>query len=675
MLLSRFHSNRKMTRITSAGKPNNAAPKTEQITVALAGNPNVGKSTVFNALTGLKQHTGNWAGKTVSLASGMCTSKKHIYEIVDLPGTYSLMPHSAEEEIARDYLCSEKPDLVIIVCDATCLERNLNLVLQTLELTSNVIICINLIDEAHRKNIYIDTKKLSELLGVPVVCTAARSGKGIDNLIRTMDLMIDDPEPHTPYIITYPEYVEQMISSLIAKIREEEPDCLSLRWNALSILTGHDSTSAKDIIASTLITTAEQISSECVSYHSEKYNDNDRKLDRLFTGKWIGFPVMFVLFALIFWITITGANYPSELLSDMFGHLQTILSKLLYMTGCPRIVHDAVIYGIYRVLSWVVSVMLPPMAIFFPLFTFLEDVGYLPRIAFNLDRPFKCCRACGKQALTMCMGFGCNAVGVTGCRIIDSPRERLLAILTNNFGPCTGRFPAIIALITVFFAGYSLTDSLLLSLFVLIAIIVTFLITYLLSKTVLKGTPSSFTLELPPYRRPLIGKIIVRSIFDRTLFILRRAVIVAAPAGLVIWLIANIHVHDMSLLTFLADKSDPFARFIGLDGVILIGFILGSPANEIVIPIILIAYLQTGYLSDIEGVTALHTILISNGWTAVTAVCTILFALFHWPCTTTLITIYKETRSLKWTALSVIIQTGTGIMLCAVVSHFMKYII
>jgi ferrous iron transport protein B len=307
----------------------------------------------------------------------------------------------------------------------------------------------------------------------------------------------------------------------------------------------------------------------------------------------------------------------------------------------------------------------------------LEDSGYLPRIAFNLDYPFKKCNACGKQALTMCMGFGCNAVGVTGCRIIDSKRERLLAILTNNLVPCNGRFPTIIALITMFLCigtgvTQSLFSALVLTAVILLGIITTFLITKLLSKTVLKGVPSSYTLELPPYRKPQFLKVIIRSSLDRTIFVLGRSIAVAAPAGLLIWIMANLNINGASLLYHCANFLDPFAQLLGLDGIILLSFILGSPANEIVMPIAIMGYMGDGALTELSGLTAMKEILISNGWTITTAISVILFSLLHWPCATTILTIKKETGSIKWTAISILLPTLLSIITCLIFNFIMN---
>jgi len=596
------------------------------VTIALAGNPNVGKSTLFNALTGLRQHTGNWPGKTVESAEGRCTWRGQDFRLVDLPGTYSLTAHSAEEEVARDFIAGGEAAAVVVVCDAACLERNLILALQVLELTPNVVVCVNLMDEAARHGLHVDFAKLSQHLGVPVVGASAGRREGLDDLMEAVCQVVEtNPHPRPA----------------------EEPSEPEAR-----------------------VTLAERYAQQVVQCQREDHLRRQRRLDRLLTSKTTGIPLMLLLLGAVLWLTIAGANGPSALLTTLFDRLGNQLEVLL--SGAPDWLRGALLDGLYRVLTWVVAVMLPPMAIFFPLFTLLEDLGYLPRVAFVLDHAFQKAKACGKQALTMCMSLGCNACGVTGCRIIDSPRERLIAILTASLVPCNGKFPTLIALITMFFLGGqsgaipSLEAAAILLLVLILGVAGTLVCSRLLSATVLKGMPSSFALELPPYRKPRVGQIIVRSVFDRTLFVLGRAVAVAAPAGVLIWVLANVQAGGASLLSWCTGFLDPFARLFGMDGVILMAFILGWPANEIVIPVMLMAYLSTGTLVEFEDLTALHTLLTGQGWTILTAVCTMLFSLFHWPCSTTCLTVYKETRSVKWTLLSFTLPTVLGLALCLV---------
>ncbi|GAA0766776.1 ferrous iron transport protein B [Clostridium subterminale] len=686
--------------------------------IALAGNPNVGKSTIFNSLTGLNQHTGNWPGKTVSNAQGKYTHKDKSFILVDIPGTYSLMANSVEEEVARDFICFGNPDATIVILDATCLERNLNLALQTIEITNNVVICVNLMDEAKRKGINVDLIKLSLLLGVPTVGTSATTGDGLIELMDIVYKLTNNEVPINPIKIKYDKILEDSISIIEPEVKialKNIDSKINPRWISLKLLENDPSLiqslnkylnitilsnqiikerlkeainllstynimgeNFRDKLVTTLVSKAEKISFKVMTKENSKYNIADRKIDKILTSKIYGIPIMILLLCVIFWITITGANYPSSLLSTALFWIEDKLTIFLLDLGAPLWLEGILIKGIYRTLAWVISVMLPPMAIFFPLFTLLEDLGYLPRIAFNLDNFFKKSCACGKQALTMCMGFGCNAAGIIGCRIIDSPRERLIAILTNNFVPCNGRFPTLIAIITMFFAGtfvgpsQSIISSLILTSVILLGVFMTLTISKILSKTILKGVPSSFTLELPPYRKPQVGKIIIRSIFDRTLFVLSRAIVVAAPAGLVLWVMANITIGNLSLLAHCANFLNPFANLIGLDGYILMAFILGFPANEIVVPIIIMSYTSTGSLLEFDSLIQLRQLLISNGWTWLTALNVMLFSLMHWPCSTTCLTIKKETQSFKWTALSFAIPTITGIIICFTVTTIVR---
>ncbi|NLK44164.1 MAG: ferrous iron transport protein B [Tissierellia bacterium] len=683
--------------------------------VALGGNPNVGKSTVFNSLTGLNQHTGNWPGKTVTNAYGSYKYKGRNFILVDIPGTYSLMANSVDEEVARDFICFGEPHTTVIVVDATCLERNLNLVLQTLEITSNVILCVNLMDEAKRKNIHINLKKLSHELGIPVVGTSAVKAIGLSNLMEEIYNISYGRFKLSPMSIRYSEEIEKAISMIENKVRAINQSKLSSRWISLKLLDGDlnlinsidkyldfdlskeknivkeveraknylksmgiDRDSIRDIIVTNLISISERISKKVVTIENNGYKSLDRKIDNLLTSKKFGIPIMVLLLMIVFWITIRGANIPSEILARGFSFIERNLSLFFQWLKAPAWIHDVLVLGIFRTLSWVVSVMLPPMAIFFPMFTLLEDLGYLPRVAFNLDNFFKKSYACGKQALTMCMGFGCNAAGVIGCRIIDSPRERIIAIITNSFVPCNGRFPIFIAVISTFFVNFikgtfqSLVLALILTSVIVLGVFMTLLVSKILSMTILKGLASSFTLELPPYRKPQLGRIIVRSILDRTLFVLGRAVVVAIPAGLIIWLMANIYLGDSNILTYTANFLNPLAKLIGLDGYILLAFLLGFPANEIVIPILLMSYMATGSLIELNSLAELKGVLIANGWTWVTGLSVMLFSLMHWPCATTCLTIRKETQSLKWTLVSFIIPAVAGFSLCFLVVNLIR---
>ena len=604
--------------------------------VALTGNPNVGKSTIFNGLTGLRQHTGNWPGVTVTAAGGTFSAEGRDYFLIDLPGVYSLDTRSREEEVTRDFLTSGLANLIVLLCDATCLERGLHLLKQVLALPAvhdrgtPVILCVNLWDEARKKGIETDLSLLQDVLQIPVLPSCARSKKDLDHLRQV--------------------------------IRE---------------------TSGQRFCYDCLDFSPRQLAAEAVRFTRPDYRRREEIIDRLVTGPVLGPLIMLLLLFGVFWLSMAGANYPSRLLWDLlFSAEQPLASALSALGVSPRAV-DCLVFGIYRVLAWVVSVMLPPMAIFFPLFTLLEDLGYLPRAAFNMDRAFQKCRACGKQCLTMAMGLGCNAVGVTGCRIIDSPRERLIAILTNAFLPCNGRLPTLFTMISLFFilagtAASSLASAAALTLLILAAVAMTLASSWLLSHTLLRGLPSAFTLELPPYRRPQIGKVLIRSVLDRTLFVLGRAAAVAAPAGLVIWLLANLSFagpsggwlvpagpDSPSLLAAFTGLLDPLGRLMGLDGVILAAFLLGFPANEIVLPIMLMAYLQAGTLTQLEEISALSGILAAQGWTAITPLCLMIFCLFHWPCSTTCLTIHRETGSLKWTAAAILLPTAAGILLCA----------
>ncbi|MGU8856248.1 ferrous iron transport protein B [Clostridium perfringens] len=701
--------NKNSTGISLLSKEKSKGNTKEDYVVALAGNPNVGKSTVFNALTGLNQHTGNWPGKTVAKAEGYYEFKDSTIKIVDLPGTYSLLSNSEEEEIARDYICFNDPDIVVVVADATSLERNLNLFIQISEITEKAILCVNLTDEAEKNNIKIDLDLLSKELNSTIVSSSARNGVGIEELKEAIfkEITLKSSQKNA---INYDSPIEKAIEEIEIILDETlEVPKRKKRWIALRILEGNTSILkslynkyniqekyinmiskikdelnkdykdelVEDIIIKSIIKEAERIGNKVVK-GGEEYTDFQRKIDKILVSKSTGIPIMIMTLLVVLWITITLANYPSEMLANMFAHGELYIRDFFSGLNLPSWISGILIDGIYVTLAWVISVMLPPMAIFFPMFTLLEDLGYLPRIAFNLDKCFKKCCACGKQALTMCMGLGCNAAGIIGCRIINSPRERIIAILTNAFMPCNGRFPMLISIAAIFIGGISVgikesfISALTVTVVIILGVLMTLLVSKILSKTILKGMPSNFILELPPYRKPQVGKVIVRSIFDRTLYVLGRAIVIAAPAGAVIWIFSNIMIGDSSILTICADYLSPLANAIGVDGYILMAFILGLPANEIVMPIIIMSYLRATTMLELDNLYELKELLVANGWTILTAINVMILCLMHYPCGTTLWTIKKETKSFKWTALSFLIPTVAGIVICFITTQLWR---
>lgn len=674
-----------------------------EITIALAGNPNVGKSTVFNALTGLKQHTGNWTGKTVDLANGKAERNDVVYNFIDIPGTYSLKPHSKEEVVAGDFICFGNAEMVAVVCDATNLERNLYLSLQILETGIDTVVCLNLLDEAKKKSIRINTALLEKELGVSVVGMTARSGEGVEELLSELSGNKNDKVLKIKYngdIESAIEYIEPVLKKykinkpsqrwLALRLLEDDPSVKNYIYKSTelsdnqkneisqSVQRGKSFLEKKDEldklpekIALTLYETASRISNS-VTLKTVK-EQNLTKSERIFTKSFSAYSVMFVMLSLILYITIAGANYPSQWLSTFFSWCELKLLNVAGFMNMPELLKGMLITGGFRVLGWVFSVMLPPMAIFFPCFTLLEDLGVLPRIAYVLDNNFRKANTCGKQALTTCMGYGCNCVGISGARIIDSKRERFVAILTNSLTICNGRFPAIITLISVFLVSGSgliggIYSALILALIIVLSLALTLFLSNILSKTLLKGESSHYILELPPYRKPQISKVIVNSVLNRTLLVLFRAVAVAFPAGIIIWLLANVSVGDVSILNYVTSLFRPLGEFMGMDGETLSAFFLGIPANEIVLPITLMSYLGAGEMVSIENTTIIGEILKNNGWTSLTAICYIIFSVVHFPCATALLTIYKETKSFKWSVLAFVIPTVLGVVLCGLIN-------
>lgn len=720
--------------------------------VALAGNPNTGKSTIFNSITGLRQHTGNWPGKTVTRAEGAFALGDNRYKLVDLPGTYSLATSSLDEEIARNFILFGQPDVTVVIVDANHLERNLNLTLQIIEITDRVVVCLNLVDEAKRHGKRIDVRSLSKRLGVPVVSTIANSGEGIDGLLHTIS------DVATGKIVNRPKRMRNLnskfkpaVSELAGEIKQAFPFLLNPEWIAIRLLEGDRKIeealtngtllelssqsdrdrmpaipaqlvekatlsdieagfrteasseqiikSAKklslkiganftDMLVEDIYKEAASIADACTIADGKKPGFNlSRAIDNVVTSKWTGFPIMLALLTTVFWLTIAGANVPSGMLAALLiDTMHPILISFGAQLGFPWWLSGFLFDGVYLATAWVIAVMLPPMAIFFPMFTMLEDSGYLARVSFNLDGMFKRSGAHGKQALTMSMGFGCNAAGVIATRIIDSPRERLVAIITNNFALCNGRWPTQILIATIFIGTLvpshlaGLVSAAAVVSIAVLGVVLTFVVSWFLSKTMLRGEPSSFTLELPPYRRPRFWTTVYTSLIDRTLFVLWRAILFAAPAGAAIWLMGNIYVGDVSLSQYTVSFLDGSGMLIGLNGVILLAYILAIPANEIVIPTLLMLTVSTtagmtgmgegaGVMFELDSANGIGDILRAGGWTLLTGVNLMLFSLLHNPCSTTIYTIWKETNSRKWTIVSSLLPLFMGFAVCYLVAQ------
>ncbi len=724
--------------------------------VALAGNPNTGKSTVFNALTGLRQHTGNWPGKTVTRAEGGFKAGEARFKLVDLPGTYSLLATSFDEEIARDFILFGKPDVTVVVVDATRLERNLNLVLQVLEITDRVVVCLNLMDEAKRHGLEVDHRRLARDLGVPVVPTAARYDEGLDELLQAIAEVASGEVVGKPLRVGGKSpALNRVVTRLAGAIEETIPGLPNSQWVALRLLDGDqrlreavgsgELTHLQEELASTpreqapaldaggrgagvqapaaamdpggaevlrlvselrwqvgpdfhqalmesIYTEAARLADRAVTRADEQPRfDLDRSIDNLVTSRIFGVPLMLALLTLVFWLTIAGANVPSKMLATLLvDNLYVWLRDGAAGLGVPWWISGLFIDGMYLSTAWVVSVMLPPMAIFFPMFTLLEDFGYLPRVAFNLDRTYSRVGAHGKQALTAVMGFGCNAAGVIATRIIDSPRERLIAIITNNFSLCNGRWPTQILTASIFIGALApaylggLVSALAVVSVAVLGILLSFVTSWFLSRTVLRGEVSTFHLELPPYRPPRVLRTIYTSLIDRTMYVLWRAIVFALPAGAVIWLVSNITIGGVSLAEHTIILLNPIGLFFGLSGIILLAYVVAIPANEIVIPTILMLIVLVnpvsglgegaGIMFEFDDQATTAQVLQAGGFTLLMAVNLMLFSLVHNPCSTTIYTIYKETGSVKWTTVASLLPVAMGFGICFVVAQVWRIV-
>ncbi len=651
--------------------------------ILLCGNPNVGKSSIYNLLTNSNEHTGNWTGKTVDVSSKLV--KNANYNLIDLPGIYSLSSLSEEEIITRDILYFTKYDKIIYVCDACNLENNLNLLLQISEINKNIILCINMIDELDNKKIKLNIDYLKKVFDIEIIKCSTKEKRGINDLISSLD-----KKSLFKFKLIYNDIIEKQISFIIDHLDEPYKN----RFTAIKILENDtqfiesietknndkiinkeiqdyimsiNSEEVSDLISSTINNVSNNI---CNIVQTKKYEKSISKIDKIFSNKVLSIPLMLIIIFSIFLITLVLANYPGELLSKLFIYFEKILYDISCFLNIPKIIYEPLIFGVYRVVSFIISVMFPPLVIFFYLFTYAEETGVLPRIAFNLDKLCSISNCHGKQSLIMCTGFGCNACAVMNSRIIDSKKDKLIAILTNSFIPCNGRFPMIIALISMFFVSNNdILVAFYLTLFVLFSITISLLTSYILSKTILKGYSGFFILELPDYKKVKLFKVIKLSFVYKALTILKKAIIISIPAGLIIYILTTININNVSLLVIISNFLNPFAKLIGLDGNILASFILGIPANEIVMPLMIMGYLNDSSISLITDYTALKNILVDNKWTIVTAMSTILFSIMHFPCATTLSTIKSEV-GFKWMVCAFIIPLLTGVMFLLILNLF-----
>ena len=664
-------------------------------TVLLAGNPNVGKSTIFNTLTGMHQHTGNWSGKTVENAVGRVQWNGNCYRLIDLPGTYSLTPSSEEERVAVESICFYPADAVVVVGDATNPARSVAMARQIAEVRGSVMLCLNLADEAKRRGIELDTHGLSKAIGIPVIKVTARKRNGGEDLLKALEALCRVPTPTVPISYGDADAVLEKLESLLApycqsvcspryiagRLAENDLPAVAALQEKLSlpadlllqadeILQVHEAMQTEDSFTRRLYRESAALTAQYQRGGGD-IPPLTRFLDRILLGK-AGIPFLLLLISFLLWISLVAANYPSQWLSAGFGSIESLIRPLTHFL--PPFWAGLLWDGGWRVLTWVVAVMLPPMAIFFPLFTLLEDFGLLPRIAYLLDAPFEAVGTSGKQSLPMCMSLGCNCTGVVGTRIIEDPLERKIAIATLNFIPCNGRFPTLLCLISLFGQGSGLHGLIqLIWLFALLCfcILMTMLTSALLRKTVYRGASAPMIMELPLFRPPQVGRVLMRSLFDRTLRVLLRAMAAAYPAGCLIWLLANLRLDGTSLLSSIVQLLEPLGVIMGLDGAILTAFLLGLPANEIVLPILLMCYSASGSLIVAKG-AALQSALTAAGWTGITALCMGIFCICHFPCFTALATIRKESGNGKLIALSALLPTVAGIILCMLIHWIAK---
>ena len=661
-----------------------------RIVVAMAGNPNVGKSVIFNALTGSRQHVGNWPGKTVERAEGVFQHQGREIRLVDLPGTYSLAAQSPEEMIARDYIVSGEPDVVVSIVDATCLERNLNLVLQILELTDKVVVVLNLMDEVRRQGWEIDVEALEEVLGVPVVPTVAIEGEGLPELVEAIAQVAEGRRKTYPVSVDYGLSVEGYTQTLqedlsymgieersrwvALKLLEDDPEIVeAFKQGKLAVL-GLAAPSALPEALQALLRRAVRLREgirpdakvEIIRRRYEFAHDvvhrvahrlrpeeeslTDR-IDHIVTHKVWSWPIMLAVFLAIFWITINGAEIAGGWLEAFFSWVIRAVRTWLMSVQAPWWVSGALVDGFIVGIGTVITVMLPPMIILFTAFALLEDLGLLPRVAFNLDRPMQVLGSQGKQTLTWGMSFGCNVTGVMASRIIENKKVQLVSILTSPLIICSGGYGAGIALVIALFGDRALPVMLSL---VLLSLGAASLATLILNKTLFRGEPGGFVLEMPPYRKPKWGQVAWRALVDRVAHTMWRAVEFAGPASLLIWLLGNLPPgvpFEQTAVGWMVRTLAPLGRPFGLTGEMLTALLFTLPAKEIVVPALAMTYGLQTTLVESEGVLN----YLPQAWTPLSSYTFMVFFMLYLPCLVTVWATWKETRSLKWTMMGLLV--------------------